>query len=67
MRLLAERDGYIAAAAQEVFLKLFGGPALATQLDRASDAFRQQPPDARGLTRPPAAEHAPDRLRTCSG
>ena len=60
MRLLAERDGYIAAAAQEVCLQLFGGPALAAQLDRASDTFRQQPPNTRGPTRPPAAEHAPD-------
>ena len=43
VRLLAERDGYIAAAAQEVCLQLFGGPALAAQLDRASETFRQQP------------------------
>ena len=40
MRHIAHPDGYISAAGQEVCLMLYGGSALASALDRLSDAFR---------------------------
>ncbi|CAE7607217.1 unnamed protein product [Symbiodinium sp. CCMP2592] len=40
VRNLAQAGGYIPAASQEACLQLYGGPAFASDLNRASDAFR---------------------------
>ena len=40
VRHLAGPDGYVEAAGQEVCLQLYGGLALATRLNTASDRFR---------------------------
>ena len=58
VRNLAHADGYVSAAGQEACLTIHGGHAMATGLDRLSDAFRQAsvpaaptaPPIGRRLT-----------------
>ena len=58
VRNLAHADGYVSAAGQEACLTIYGGHAMATGLDRLSDAFRQAsvpaaptaPPIGRRLT-----------------
>ena len=58
VRNLAHADGYVSAAGQEACFTIYGGHAIATGLDRLSDAFRQAsvpaaptaPPIGRRLT-----------------
>ena len=54
VRHLAGPDGYVEAAGQEVCLQLYGGLALATRLNTASDFFRASTVPAPAAAVPPA-------------
>ena len=43
LQVLADEDGYLPAASQEVCLQLYGGLAVAAELDRRSNTFRTAP------------------------
>ena len=65
VRHLAGPDGYLEAAGQEVCLQLYGGLALATRLNAASDSFRASAVPERAEAAPPA-HRRPRRRRAPS-
>ena len=61
LQVLADEDGYLPAASQEVCLQLYGGLAVAAELDRRSNTFRAAPAPQHSTPAPDPPTPTPPR------